>query len=398
MRWPSLLLPFLTIAATAQNNSVAKHGTGIVTGHVYCADTNAPARMASVQLESVKEAEQRSAAHPRFSGDTPAGGVAQTGFDGAFTLSNVPPGSYYVVAAKAGYLSPRAYAEDVDNAEPQPAAGQPPIVIPRVDIQADQTASIDIRLERGAAVSGTIRFDDGSPASEVQVMLLHRNKDKWTSSGAPGLLMRVPLDTDDLGHYRISGLRDRDYLVQVMVSRMDMEARGVGSMYGVQRSSLKVYSGDTPHISDAVPIKLGAGEERSGEDITIPLSKFHSIAGVVTAAGDGHPINSGHLAIEDPNDKESVVDADLGSDGTFHLEGVPEGTYTLRVQNPCDQQIQEVSVAGQQSITHFTNEKTLRQYGDLEQTIKIEGDIPNLVLTVPGKDAVSATKQTAASH
>ncbi len=139
-----------------------------------------------------------------------------------------------------------------------------------------------------------------------------------------------------------------------------------------------------------MPIKLGAGEERSGEDITIPLSKFHSVSGVVIAARDGHPINGGHLAIEDPKDKESIVDADLGSDGTFHLEGVPEGTYILRVQNPRDDQIQEVSAGGMTD----TNEKTLHQYGDLEQTLKVEGDIPNLVLAVPE----SKRKQHAASQ
>jgi hypothetical protein len=29
------------------------------------------------------------------------------------------------------------------------------------------------------------------------------------------------------------------------------------------------------------------------------------------------------------------------------------------------------------------SEKTVHQYGDLEQSLKIEGDIPNLVLSVP---------------
>ena len=378
--WPLLFLPLFTLAASAQNSSAAKPGTGTVTGHVYCADTNAPSRVASVQLEPVKDTKRSGTSH--FSGDAPASGISRTGFDGSFTLAKVPPGSYYVVASAQGYLSPMPNDDESDDVEPQPPPGQPAVVIPRVDVQADQAASIDIRLERGAAISGAVRFDDGSPASGVMVMVLHRSKDKWVPS-TPQMPFAAPIPpaTDDVGHYRVSGLRDRDYVLMAILSRTDFESRGARTtgLFGVERSSLRIYSGDTPHISDAVPIKLGPGEERSGEDITILLSKFHSISGVVTATGDGHAINSGHLAIEDPNDKEDIVDAELGSDGAFHLEGVPEGTYTLRVQNPRDQRIQEISVAGQQA---FTNEKTLHQYGDLEQSIKVEGDIPNLVLTV----------------
>ena len=298
----------------------------------------------------------------------------------------MPLGSYYVIVAKAGYLSPRPDDDDSDDVEPQPPAGQPPVVIPRVDVQADQTAGIDIRLERGAAISGTVRFDDGSPASGVGIMVLHRKKDKWVPSTGHGFAMQRPAHQQTmLGHYRVGGLRDRDYLVMAMLSRTDLESRGGHDtgLSGVERSTLRIYSGDTPHISDAVPVKLGAGEEHSGEDITIPLSKFHSISGVVTAAGDGHSINSGHLSIEDPKDKETVVDAELGSDGTFHLEGVPEGSYTLYVRDPRDQQFQEVSVGNQQTI--ITSEKTLHQYGDLEQALKVEGDIPSLVLTVTEK-------------
>jgi hypothetical protein len=40
----------------------------------------------------------------------------------------------------------------------------------------------------------------------------------------------------------------------------------------------------------------------------------------------------------------------------------------------------------------ITSEKTLHHYGDLEQTLKVEGDIPNLVLAVPeqAKQAVAS--------
>src|ERR1700761_8412498 len=113
--WP-LLLPFLTIAATAQYNSAARHPTGAITGHIYCGDTNAPARMASVQLDPIKGPKRSGAS--RISGDVPAGGVAQTGFDGSFTLSRVSPGSYYVITSKPGYLSTRP--DDDNEAEPTP--------------------------------------------------------------------------------------------------------------------------------------------------------------------------------------------------------------------------------------------------------------------------------------
>ena len=389
--WP-LLLPLLTLAATAQNNS-AKRGTGTVTGHVYCADTNAPARMASVQLEPAKDADDRGAGRPFQYSGPPPGGIVQTAFDGSFTFSAVPPGSYYVVVSAPGYLSPRANGKDFDSAEPQPPAGQPPIVIPKVDVQADQTANIDVRLERGAAVSGTVRFDDGSPASSVRVMVLHKSKDKWVGSSFTGIIVGGNMDnSDDLGRYRISGLRDREYLVQITFDRVDMLATSPHSrgLEGVQRSSLRIYSGDTAHIRDAVPFKLNAGEERTGEDITIPLSKFHTISGIVTAAIDGHAINHAFVQIANTDDKETIASAEPGSDGTFRIDCVPEGSYLLRVVNASDTQSQDISVGGEHHIT-LSDSKTLHQYGKLEQPIKVEGDIPNLVLSVPEQ-----TKQQAA--
>jgi hypothetical protein len=177
-------------------------------------------------------------------------------------------------------------------------------------------------------------------------------------------------------------LRDGEYLLMATLIHVDLmppDLRGPG-LSGALRSVLPVYSGDTMSKSEAVPFKLGPGEDRAGVDIAIPLSKLHSISGVVTAASNGHPINSGDITIEDPVDKETVANGQLDSDGAFHLDGVPEGSYTLRVKNACDRQNQKVSVAGGMSIS---SEKIAHRYGDLEQPLKIEGNIPNLVLSVP---------------
>jgi hypothetical protein len=69
---------------------------------------------------------------------------------------------------------------------------------------------------------------------------------------------------------------------------------------------------------------------------------------------------------------------------------VPEGSYTLRIHDVSDKQNRQVSVAGGMKMD---SEKTVHQYGDLEQSLKIEGDIPNLVLSVPEE-----TKQHASSQ
>jgi hypothetical protein len=398
--WPLLLIPLLALAATAQNNSAAKPGSGTVTGHVYCIDTNAPARAVAVQLKPVKEAKAQAGAHSHDNGE-PVGGVVETSLDGSFVIPNVPPGAYYVGVTAAGYLSPRIHDDDDDDPVPQAPPGQPPVFIPKVNVEADQIASIDLRLERGAAISGAVRFDDGSPATGVVVIALYKRKDKWVASSTGdygAFAMPSSLTTDDLGHYRISGLRDREYILQATLVHVDLMPAGTPGfgLSGALRNSLAVYSGDVMRQSDAVSFKLGPGEERTGTDIIIPLSKLHSISGVVTAASDGHPINSGHVSIEDPTDKENVGEAELGNDGAFHLEAVPEGTYTLRVQGPSDKQQQE-SFLGNHHVA-FSETKTLHGYSDLEQSIKIEGDIPNLVLSVPDKSSTPTAPRTTTSQ
>lgn len=387
-----MLLPVIILASAAQT---AKPGTGLVTGHVYCADTNAPACMATVQLKRLKNGKSGSVRNGGPNVYAPVGGVVETALDGSFAIPKVPPGSYYVAVTAAGYLSPQSTDEDAKEPEPRPPAGRSPVGIPKVDVQADQTASVDVRIERGAAVSGIIRFDDGSPAAGVIVVVLHRSKDRWVASSTGdfgAFAMPSSLMTDDLGHYRIGGLRADEYIVQATLNHMELTPAGPdgSELSGALRNSLAVYSGDTMHRSDAMLFKLSNAEERNDEDISIPLSKLHSISGVVTALSDGHPINNGHLEIEEPRDEESIVQAELSEDGTFHLEGVPEGSYLLRVTDASDKETQNVAFVGEHNVV-VNNEKTIHRYGDLEQTIKVEGDVLNLALSVPeeGKQTAS---------
>ena len=88
------------------------------------------------------------------------------------------------------------------------------------------------------------------------------------------------------------------------------------------------------------PFKLAAGDERTGEDITIPLSNLHFIerrsSPRTTATADQWRASS----LRDPDDQSKVESSKIErADGKFHLDLVPEGNYTLHIGNAADVRI-----------------------------------------------------------
>jgi len=110
----------LSMTATAQQPASAA-GTGSVSGHVTCADTQRPARFAHVVLFGVP-AEVTDYKKPDPDADSTAQVMAmatamktlgktkmvqvQTGTDGSYVATDVAPGDYYLFAAAPGYISP----------------------------------------------------------------------------------------------------------------------------------------------------------------------------------------------------------------------------------------------------------------------------------------------------
>jgi hypothetical protein len=117
--------------------------------------------------------------------------------------------------------------------------------------------------------------------------------------------------TDDLGCYRIVGLTPRDYMVDV---DLELQDRDIGTRIGSGATSMmyrpvariSFSSGDTARKRDAKSFKLGPGEERTGEDIGIPLSKLHTISGELLAAHDGHVLTRGKVQLLDAEDKTEI--------------------------------------------------------------------------------------------
>jgi hypothetical protein len=160
-----LCVTVIALSAVALGQA-PKPATGTVTGHVICQDTQRPARFAQVLVFSVPPAvtpvgkfdgtSQKSVdAFIKAQTDAMTAmsfTLAQTGFDGSFSIDGIAPGDYYVMASVGGYVQPHeivqaAYDEGQDVT--RGISG-----IPMVRVSADRAIDAEISVTRGAAVEG----------------------------------------------------------------------------------------------------------------------------------------------------------------------------------------------------------------------------------------------------
>lgn len=151
-----------------------------------------------------------------------------------------------------------------------------------------------MRLERAAEIDGVVQYDDGSPAIGLNVVLKSAKEgaDTFASSilqavsSTNGLLRR----TDDRGHFRILGIAPGQYLVAVSVPTLSSGNPSSSNLLiqAIQRSEmggLLVYAGNTTRASTAKVIKIESTASSQDVDVTVPLSKLHTVRGHVVLKG-----------------------------------------------------------------------------------------------------------------
>lgn len=393
----------MSLAVGAEAQQPAPPG-GTVSGHVVCGDTQRPARFATVLLFGVPTSvtpavqapngsteEQMAAAIANLGKMDSSFVQTQTDENGAFSATGVAPGDYYVFASVPGYVQPVNQVKAALEAGADPK--KPLTGVPIVHVSAARESLADVSIDRGAAVSGKVVWEDGSPVTKATVTVVPSKGDKplppayamvaMGSIGAGG----VAAITDDLGHFRIAGLASGDYFVKVALQTTSQFSMQKGKMNFnfnqlAAAKPLTIFAPSAFHQSTAKAVTLTAGQSVDGEDVTVNLMNLHSVSGRIASAEDHHLINSGMILLMDGNDKEFARSASVNEDGTFTVRFVPSGTYTLQVEDAAD--TVPSTKKPSKGLLNFSSDETVKSYEEAKQPVIVtDDDVPgqNIDLT-----------------
>jgi hypothetical protein len=391
----------------AAQTPVSAAGTGSVTGHVTCGDTQKPARFATVMLLAVPTAitagfdpnakmDDKTLAATMKATMTGMNIVqTQTGIDGSFSALNVAPGDYYLFASVPGYVQPLSQVQAAQDAGVDLSKPIPGITV--VHVVADRAAAGDVTVDRGAAVSGKVLWDDGSPLPRAIVTV--EASGSGVAGAAPAKPKPLPPQfgmlaiagglggggiaciSDDLGQYRIAGLAAGAYVVKVTLqlhSAFSMQAGTMDMRAMMMDKPLVLFAPAAFHRADAKTLVVKGGDEETGEDVTVNLAGMHTVSGRVDSAEDHHGINSGTVELTDTNDKDFERSAGVDASGNFAVTFVPPGTYTLTVSEAADTQPSKKQPTG---MIKFTTPDTMRSYEDGKQSVIVtDSDVVGLML------------------
>jgi hypothetical protein len=361
------------LRAQSQTPSVAA-GTGLLMGVVTdgLSDTPVPGAVVTLGDNAVS-------APTRGGPGEPIANKVMTNGQGRFVFTELAKGSYTLTASKRGYMDGMTGRRRVNG------PGQSVLV-------ADGERVIDLRIPiwKNGAIMGTITDDIGEPMVRVPVRALQRTfvagKRRLVAAGALA-------KTDDRGVYRLGALPPGEYIVVVPSTQITAPESVVSAFQASRLTNLELYgefeasgslaalnalSSDAPFrigdlaftsyalerlsssragvtpgpsangrmfvfptqyypaslvTSQATPIILASGEERSGIDVQLKLVPTSRVSGVVRGPDGPVGITLSLSPIGEDGSAGVTIDAAISTSdaaGRFTFLGVPAGQYQLR--------------------------------------------------------------------
>ncbi len=221
-----------------------------IRGRVIFADSLQPIRRATIRL--LKD----------FDGDFIERTITTN--SGEFLFQAVPAGTYYFDIDVAGVVSPFSARFKNTGLSVEQSSLFPVTVDDATDV------TTEIKVPRGAVISGRINYSDGEPATHAQIVLYSQQ------GGVPKLVFtQRPRMTDDRGYYRIEGLPAGRYFVGAVEnhSHGNNSSNNAGGL-------VTAYHPAASSIRSATVISLDQGREASDVNIKF-FDEVHRLTGIL---------------------------------------------------------------------------------------------------------------------
>ena len=279
-------------------NAPAPPGTAVLRGHVFAADTGLPLRKAQVRI---------------VAGDLRENRLATKDTEGRYEFKEVRAGRYTISANKGSYVG-LSYGQQRPTDAPKP-----------LQILDNQSVErVDLSLPRGGVITGKIVDEFGEPISDVQIA-------PQSYQTIQGLRRLTPAgrqtSTDDMGEFRVFGIPPGQYYLSATW-------RPQNPMNNEERTAYApMYFPGTDNPAQAQRITVGVGQQVS--DIVMALKPIRATRVSGTATGsDGRPM-TGQIMVMSTTGFGFNMSAGgpIRPDGTFSINGIAPGDYTLRAQS-----------------------------------------------------------------
>jgi hypothetical protein len=233
---------------------------------------------------------------------------------GRFELTELPPGSYTLTAARTGFVT-LSYGQRSAFSAARP-----------IEARAGQIVDgIDVALPRGAVLTGQLFDQEGQPAAGGEVQLYRRQ----IIQGRVRLVQtKVEIDlADDRGLFRLYGVPNGSY---VLAARPG-SATGAG-ITNVFNLGLPTFYPGTAVTSDARPIVITTAEETPNVSFALLATRSSTLTLTVTNA-DGTPAAGKNVQVMMLSEISGGFGVGVSPDGKYRKTSSQIGRYTIDVED-----------------------------------------------------------------
>jgi protocatechuate 3,4-dioxygenase beta subunit len=295
-----------------------KPPTGVIKGRVTAADTGAG--LARGRVAAAAE------------GATGVRKVTTTDAAGRWEITGLPADRYVITVTRIPYM-PAQYGQRLPvgvfvSLSGLPVPGNQSQTVGRpVELSDGQTVDqLDVKLQRGAVISGRVTDDLGEPVALKSVYAMRLQYFEGRRQMARTGFRQL---TNDLGEYRLAGLPAGTYYL------MTDSIAWRSALPEDEGPSFAATFYPTGTTADAAqPITVRAGQERPAADIRLTGTRLARVSGTVVD-DEGAPLNGGTVTLyEDTRGVLGVGVRGLNSatiqSGGFTLPNVAPGNYFLQ--------------------------------------------------------------------